>query len=426
MRHHLHTWFKKLLPPAPALETTEQRERHRKAELLALVVVAVIALACLPVVSYALFGPRAEELLLGPGISIAVGILWLNRKGYFEIAAWAFLLLILAAILSFTFAAPAGNIGDLWVFFLALPALLAGSLLPAWAPWIFGVIDCIIFTIIWQVLQMHMTSKLPHLPVVLEASFYFLFLLVSLIGSLYSWNISRAVRQADRAVELELLNQHLQDANTELQVLQEELSENNVALKVANARLEALATTDPLTDLPNHRSLATLLEREITAARRRDRQFALLFCDIDHFKAINDTYGHNNGDLILRQFAQAVRDIIRSADIIGRWGGEEFLILLPEITDKAAMQVAEQICTSVASREFPIGTGPSGAGDFHLTCSIGVACYPYDGLDQKSMLEAADQAMYLAKQSGRNQVRAAAEIAAVTNPSTLRKASPAA
>ncbi|HKD76877.1 MAG TPA: GGDEF domain-containing protein, partial [Ktedonobacterales bacterium] len=373
MRYHLQMWFQKLLPPTSARETTEQRERHRKAELLALIVVAVIALSCLPVVSYALFGPQAEELLLGPGISVAVGILWLNRKGYFEIAAWAFLFLVLMATLSFTFAAPVGNIGDLWIFFLTMPALLAGSLLPAWSPWIFGVIDCIIFTVVWQALQMHMKSKLPPVPVIIDVSFYFLFLLVALIGSLYSWNTSRAVRQADRALELEVLNQHLQDANTELQMLQEELSENNTALKAANARLEALATTDPLTDLPNHRSLALLLEREITAARRRGRQFALLFCDIDHFKAINDTYGHNNGDIILRQFAQAVRDIIRSADVIGRWGGEEFLILLPEIADEAALQVAEQICVSVASRVFPV------ADDFHLTCSIGVACYPHAG-----------------------------------------------
>ncbi len=414
MRHPFQTWFQKLLPPTPKMETTEQRERHRKAELLALIIVPTIALTGIMVVAYALFGPRTEELLLWPGIAMASGILWLNRKEYFEVAAWAFLFLVLAAILSFTFVAPVGNVGDLWLFFLTLPSLLAGSLLSAWAPWIFGVIDCVLFTIIWQVPHIAQRSRLPPMPAIIEASFYFLFLLVALIGSLYSWNTSRAVRQADRALELELLNCHLSDANAELQVLQAELSENNTALKAANARLEAMATTDPLTELPNHRSLASSLEREITAARRHDRHFTLLFCDIDHFKAINDTYGHNNGDIVLRQFARAVRDSIRATDVIGRWGGEEFLILLPEIADEAALQVAEQICTSVASRVFPI------ADDFHLTCSIGIACYPRDGTEQKSLLEAADQAMYLAKQSGRNQVCTAAEIAA------LRKTSPAA
>ena len=106
----------------------------------------------------------------------------------------------------------------------------------------------------------------------------------------------------------------------------ESLSEINAALQEANARLEALATTDPLTHLPNHRALAAALDTQIARARRECLSYALLFLDIDHFKSINDTYGHPVGDSVLREFAAIAHACLREEDTLGRWGGEEFLV----------------------------------------------------------------------------------------------------
>jgi diguanylate cyclase (GGDEF)-like protein len=173
----------------------------------------------------------------------------------------------------------------------------------------------------------------------------------------------------------------------------------NDKLHAANSRLEELATTDPLTELPNHRALMTTLTHELERTQRYQRSCSLLFFDIDHFKALNDGYGHTTGDEALVIFGQRLRQSVRGIDIVGRWGGEEFVAILPEATPQEASEVAERIRSTISLQPFAI------AGGLFITCSVGVASYPSHATTLNNLIEAADQAMYAAKRLGRNQVR---------------------
>ncbi len=201
--------------------------------------------------------------------------------------------------------------------------------------------------------------------------------------------LHRAVREDAR---------RLADFNEELVVTNEELAD-------ANLRLESLATTDPLTNLLNHRAINDTIDREVERAFRYRRQFSLLFIDLDHFKTINDTYGHGAGDTTLKEFATVIRSCLRGVDVLARWGGEEFIVLLPEIGSEGAVECADRIRASIASHQFPVG------GGIHVTCSLGVASFPENGTDRSQLIELADQAMYAAKRLGRNQVRTSGEAA---------------
>src|SRR5205807_1730183 len=158
-----------------------------------------------------------------------------------------------------------------------------------------------------------------------------------------------------------------------------------------NARLEALATTDPLTELPNHRAMVAALDQELERARRYHRPCALLFLDLDHFKALNDSYGHAAGDITLHELATVVSTSLRGVDVAGRWGGEEFVAILPETDSDGAAALAERVRTALAAHAFTAGGGT------HLTCSIGVAAYPHDAEERDRLVDMADRAMYAAK-----------------------------
>jgi diguanylate cyclase (GGDEF)-like protein len=177
------------------------------------------------------------------------------------------------------------------------------------------------------------------------------------------------------------------------------LQTKNRELIAANRRLEALATTDPLTGLPNHRALMSGLDAELERAQRYHRPCSLIFLDIDHFKALNDTWGHPAGDAALQEVAAVARRALRSIDVLGRLGGEEFLAILPETENEAALQAAERVRATVAAHVFSLGDGA------HLTCSLGVATYPNDAEGRDELIELADRAMYAAKTLGRNQAR---------------------
>ena len=181
--------------------------------------------------------------------------------------------------------------------------------------------------------------------------------------------------------------------------LSDRLQANNGALREANRRLEGLATTDLLTGLPNHRALIAALDHELERANRFNRPCSLVFLDLDHFKALNDSLGHSAGDAALNELATVVRTALRGIDILGRWGGEEFLVLLPEADTEGALQAAERIRATAAAHPLASWQGA------RLTCSLGVASYPRDAEDRDSLIEMADRAMYAAKRLGRNQVR---------------------
>jgi diguanylate cyclase (GGDEF)-like protein/PAS domain S-box-containing protein len=178
---------------------------------------------------------------------------------------------------------------------------------------------------------------------------------------------------------------------------------SQVAVALENARLytrvQQLAITDEVTGLYNRRGLFELGRREVERAARFNRPLCALMIDIDHFKQVNDLYGHPLGDRVLHRLAECLRMNVRDIDIVGRYGGEEFLILLPENDLQAARLVAERLRRAVAELSIP-----HKSGDICITISVGVAAALPETRDLNALIEHADQAMYFAKQSGRNRV----------------------
>ncbi len=159
------------------------------------------------------------------------------------------------------------------------------------------------------------------------------------------------------------------------------------------------ATHDPLTGLYNRTILNEELEDEIGRAKRYSRSLSLMMIDIDHFKLINDNYGHQVGDKVLIELAKIFKKIIRRADSAGRFGGEEFLLVLPELNNQQAHVLAERLRKQVESFSTRVGEKT-----INSTVSIGIATYPEHGEEVDPLIKACDDAMYKAKEKGRNQV----------------------
>ncbi|MCY7373426.1 MAG: sensor domain-containing diguanylate cyclase [Spirochaetaceae bacterium] len=167
---------------------------------------------------------------------------------------------------------------------------------------------------------------------------------------------------------------------------------------------QRLSTTDPLTGLWNFRYLSMSLAREIERSTRFERPLAVLMLDLDHFKAVNDTYGHHRGDTVLRELALRVQEQIREVDTFARYGGEEFVVVLPETTVEGAGQLAERICAGVRREPFRY----ENEEPLHVTISVGGAAFPEHGSSPATLMRAADKALYMAKGKGRDQWHIAA------------------
>ena len=163
--------------------------------------------------------------------------------------------------------------------------------------------------------------------------------------------------------------------------------------------VQSLALTDPLTGLQNRRSLFELGRVEFARSSRGFRPFSCLMLDIDHFKQLNDTYGHPIGDQVLRQLAECAKQSIREVDLIGRYGGEEFLIFLPETDLLTARRVAERLRASIEKMTIRVSDQ-----ELHVTVSIGVSRKDENTVELETLIARADQALYVAKHKGRNQV----------------------
>ena len=161
---------------------------------------------------------------------------------------------------------------------------------------------------------------------------------------------------------------------------------------------QRLSVTDALTGLPNYRYFLTAVAKEIERASRFSRPLALLMLDLDEFKAINDTFGHQRGDAVLAEVAQRVQRKVRDVDTVCRYGGEEFVVVLPETDEIGAAKLADRICSAIRRKPF----GGAGVSAVPLTLSIGIAVFPDHGLTSGALLRKADDAMYAAKRAGRD------------------------
>ncbi|MDA8121160.1 MAG: diguanylate cyclase [Deltaproteobacteria bacterium] len=161
-----------------------------------------------------------------------------------------------------------------------------------------------------------------------------------------------------------------------------------------------LATTDPLTGAYNRRFMSEFLARETDRSIRTNKEFALILADLDHFKRVNDTYGHPAGDIVLKAVVEAMTTCTRQYDLVGRYGGEEFLIILPEIDKEKAAEIAERIRKRIESREIEIAGGKR----LSVTASFGVAHFGVDGRIAEDLLVKVDERLYRAKREGRNRV----------------------
>jgi diguanylate cyclase (GGDEF)-like protein/PAS domain S-box-containing protein len=167
--------------------------------------------------------------------------------------------------------------------------------------------------------------------------------------------------------------------------------------KQADERIQYLATHDGLTGLPNRAMFSQLLNMTIETSRRYSRSFAVLFIDLDRFKLINDSLGHEAGDTLLKEMSGRLRSSLRASDVIARLGGDEFVVLLPEVEEVAEVAVVARSILSAALAPLTIA-----GHECRVTASIGICMYPRDATDEQSLMKNADIAMYLAKEEGKN------------------------
>ncbi|MEJ8303323.1 sensor domain-containing diguanylate cyclase [Saccharibacillus sacchari] len=200
--------------------------------------------------------------------------------------------------------------------------------------------------------------------------------------------------------QLEELYQTTREVNNRLEALHKEYENKQQELLEMNRSLETLASTDPLTGLHNRRFFEDCLRGELLASIDNNQPLSLLIVDIDHFKNINDTYGHPVGDFVLIELARLLRETAGPLSICARFGGEEFVVLLPAIDSEGACATAEQIRSVIENT--PLGT-------HRVTISVGVET-SRSGSTEQSLLERADLALYASKSNGRNRVSHAEEL----------------
>jgi len=198
--------------------------------------------------------------------------------------------------------------------------------------------------------------------------------------------------------EVERLNKQVKLFKIESEQSKKLARRKQVEIEGVMAQAREVAETDALTFLPNRRTIIRELQDEFIRAERYQNQFSISIVDVDHFKTINDTHGHMTGDEVLRQIAIHLRDHVRHPDVVGRYGGEEFLILLPNSGQKAAEEQASRLCQLVREMKIVINNGEV----LNVTVSIGVAQLKHSEETWDSLLNRADNAMYEAKSKGRD------------------------
>lgn len=219
------------------------------------------------------------------------------------------------------------------------------------------------------------------------------------------------LRAGDRTLGVIRLDSRQSDAYQEFDQEVLQTLANQAGLALENARrvrqVEELAVRDGLTGLFNHRYFQERLGEELTKSERYHKDLCLVLMDVDHFKKFNDQYGHPEGDRVLKAVAGALAQAVRrKVDVVARYGGEEFVVILPETAIQAGKELAERIRAKVESLMIQRADGN---GIYHVTLSLGVSAYPFDAREQGALIQAADEALYASKASGRNKVTTASE-----------------
>ena len=202
--------------------------------------------------------------------------------------------------------------------------------------------------------------------------------------------------------QLQAQNQQLEAMSGQLQAQNQQLHEMATQLQILNQELQLLSVTDGLTMAYNHRHFQERLRGEVARARRHGELLACVMIDVDHFKQVNDTYGHLSGDEALIRLVEILKAGVRREDLVARYGGEEFALLLPKTTASRAQQLAERLRMAVEAENLELANGET----LRFTISLGVAEHLSVGQDQdaSALIDAADRALFQAKQGGRNRV----------------------
>ncbi|MGX5914002.1 GGDEF domain-containing protein [Aliidiomarina sp. Khilg15.8] len=343
------------LQPTP-YPTTELRgvRRHQVSLIRTVLIIMLIAFPVITLLNLLVFEAYLIAAIDFAGF-VAAGVAWsyFHRTRNIKVTAWFMIISLIAVLLSFIHVAEGGNYSLMWVTIMPpLVFFLLGSRVGAW-------VSAVLFAYIIGYLYI----KLPTF----EPTAFSLGALLNVIEVLVAlWFIFRHYERS-RASAFE--------------------------------ELERLSNTDKLTGLYNRLRLDELLSEQLALSQRSGSPFSVVLCDIDHFKKINDDYGHLVGDEVLIELSTLLQQHTRATDYVGRWGGEEFLIICPATTVEGAQKLIESLRLAVADLRF--------SQDLTLTMSFGIAAAHSPGTIA-SILKTADTALYEAKRQGRNRVVVAA------------------
>jgi diguanylate cyclase (GGDEF)-like protein len=375
--HQLSSWwFAMMVPVYGPLSTIDVRETVRKRRLFSSILLIAFLAAFLftiqDVLSHVTLLQDIESMI---GWWVPLGALWINRRGYLKCASMFYLLLtLLTAFTSIYFLSLKTPVFSLyfWPVLLLLP-VCSGLFLPAWGPFLLCMLETGFMYWFVQYGSRSQIALYIHDP---QSQMQFLFLacilifLAAIFSAIYTITTKKAVIQADRAVELE-------HAYTELET--------------AHATIQKQALTDTLTGLPNRSLLWTRIE--LVPPSGDYCKAALLVLDLDRFKEVNDTFGHQLGDQLLRLVGERLCQSVDPAVTVSRIGGDEFAVFLPITDETTTLQVVEQLNTTL-EEPFTIGEHL-----FSIEASTGIALYPVHGNDPLTLCRHADVAMHLAKKN---------------------------
>ena len=385
----VQTWLRWTLPRGLSTQDMPARERLRKAHILSIGVFCGATLVTPLIIMNGLTHAYVLEVSLCAYELVQFSAGWLNRQGRVEWASWVFIVgYLVTASWGLALEYPVVSVLPIWAWAqLIIPSVFAGLLLPYWTPLLFCLVDyaiviCIILT--QQADAIEFSRRGPNIQLSYFVYIFVVMSAVAVICTVSAYSVEKAVAEADQSKELA-------EAHTALELAHTELAH-------AYNRLEAVATTDAITGVLNHRALTARLTLEAERSRRTGEPFTLIFADLDHFKQVNDTWGHQAGDSVLAHLAAAFQKHLRTVDAVARYGGEEFVLVLPGQNHEQGTQSAERLRRVVEESQVILPDDQQ----LTLTVSMGVAVFPYDGINVEAVLVAADIAMYRAKHAGRN------------------------